>query len=127
MSKPLESFDSFRDFLATISDRIILRDSAFQSLKKDRKSGQVMAVVQSISRHYGGPEEGGWWYDLEVNEESSRAFGLAGAIKLLRTLEEEFVRNRHDRYSVLGGEDYCFYLTTSDDLPRETTSRPRYE
>jgi hypothetical protein len=69
----------------------------------------------AVSRHYGGPEEGGWWYDsgeplasVPVPETASEE-----EIETTRsTLKEMFSHfsDDPDRYSVNGGEDIEVYV-----------------
>lgn len=90
----------------------------------------------AVTREYGGPEEGGWWFDEgrfvkchgEFDDEAmGQADGLADAL-------EEQERDEDDRtgglgryrYSVLGGADTVFYVEDQPGrhFPREY---PRYE
>ncbi len=59
----------------------------------------IYVVVQSISRHYGGPEEGGWWYDFCNTEEVHTVWGWQDARRLTRQLQEEYGQPRFNRYS----------------------------
>ena len=83
--------------------------------------------VYSITRHYGGDEEGGWWYNwyecLEVFPVRDEEQGE----QLRQWLFEQHEGRKHgDIYSVLGGEDIQVYL---EDEPKEseTKERPYYE
>jgi hypothetical protein len=85
-----------------------------------------------VDREYGGPEEGGWWYDsgrlirvLRVEKNAERAHRLAfRATRLLRHLQ----RGRRQVSSVLydGGRVECraFRGTAPAWYPEE---RPHYE
>jgi hypothetical protein len=76
-----------------------------------------------ISRHYGGPEEGGWWYDFSRVLYSTRLKKRA-AKKLGKKLLREIPEQRYDRFSVLGDSDYFVYMgRTSYPV---ATERPRY-
>jgi len=67
-----------------------------------------------VSRHYGGPEEGGWWYDRHVLVHTI-ASGLTedAAFTRVRSMNEKAREERDHggmgRFSVLGGEDVVFY------------------
>jgi hypothetical protein len=89
----------------------------------------VVGVV-GYSRHYGGPEEGGWWYDrcdvLDWQECSSWREGLA----LARRFREEHPTQRHHRGSVLGnGYDTKLVFTRSwqEIETMQSKERPHYE
>lgn len=71
--------------------------------------------VYSVTRHYGGPEEGGWWYDRSrfmhthcFNSDPELAYAES------RRLNEEAKKRRVEdgrsqgRYSVAGGADEVF-------------------
>jgi len=78
-----------------------------------------------ISRHYGGPEEGGWWFDwwqfkcviFEGSEERCRVW--------CERLNQESgpVDGEHDRFSVLGDEGDWFHAV--EDRPCELQSKER--
>lgn len=83
--------------------------------------------VYSITRHYGGAEEGGWWYNwyecIEVFPVRDKEQGE----QLKQWLFEQHKgKKRGDIYSVLGGTDVLVYL---EDEPKksETKERPYYE
>lgn len=60
--------------------------------------------VYSVSRCYGGPEEGGWWYDAgECIERMEVAADKAGDVA--EALRRQYPRTGR-RYSVLGGDDF---------------------
>ena len=81
----------------------------------------------AVSRCYGGPEEGGWWYD------SGRPLA---SVPVTYGAPTEFIshyletllgwKNRDDRYSVLGGEDFVVYVERkiATEFPEST---PHYE
>ena len=39
----------------------------------------VFVTVYEISRNYGGPEEGGWWYDQKIPQSSKKFFDIEEA------------------------------------------------
>lgn len=94
----------------------------------------------SISRHYGGPEEGGWWYDVHepimsvrvdendiaptLHEEDVE--DAAKRIKELYVQRFRPMQPKHNRYSMIGGADIVVVIeeTFAEFYPKE---RPRYE
>jgi hypothetical protein len=95
-----------------------------------------------ITRHYGGPEEGGWWYNHRnpIASIPVKAISVAGPDKwdyelkpinpekvdeFRRYLEDLYMDRREgDIYSVLGGTDISVCL---EDHPARQMLRPRYE
>jgi hypothetical protein len=79
-----------------------------------------------ISRHFGGPEEGGWWFDwwqfkcVMFQGSEPRCQDYA------RTMKEKAagpVDGEHDRFSVLGDEGDWAYIV--EDRPAEFQSKER--
>lgn len=106
-------------------------DARQRGLKEGRVQPFYM-VVEGTSRHYGGPEEGGWWYDWHEVLEVRQAFTLAGALKQMRELRDNYPQPRYNRYSCAnrGEADTRIVLCYGEDDPRwptETKQRPRYE
>ena len=84
--------------------------------------------VYGVTRHYGGPEEGGWWYNwyrlketLPFEENDKTEEQLRAHLKAKYADEEE-----GDIYSVLGGQEV--HILVEDD-PGESSSKevPHYE
>lgn len=104
---------------------------AYDARKRSIAQGKVPAfyvVVVGVSRCYGGPEEGGWYYDAQRTLEVRKVYTVAGALKMVKQLKEEYPKPRHSRSSVLGGEDTYIELCYSEDMfPEETKGRPHYE
>lgn len=83
--------------------------------------------VYSTTRHYGGPEEGGWWYNwntclltIPVNKLTDKQ--KKKMIKLLNKIYE----SSGNIYSVNGGEE--IYIIEEDKIAEsETTETPYYE
>lgn len=87
--------------------------------------------VYEVYRHYGGPEEGGWYWDsgelLISVQVTGKMEGEAEAAELL--LKDYLERSYPDdgsRFSVLGGTDYQVRIEDHDgkSWPEE---RPHYE
>lgn len=94
----------------------------------DLNEDQVnFATVYAITRHYGGPEEGGWWYNwydpvdtiqVHTDEEYETACTL-----LMTTYSSE---KYGSIYSVLGGQD--IEVIREDWFGQHATKeRPYYE
>lgn len=81
--------------------------------------------VYTITRHYGGPEEGGWWYNYYECQESYLIFRWS----LRKTLAKAKMKWRHskhgDIYSVLGGTN-IWIGEEKHKAESETTERPYY-
>ncbi len=81
--------------------------------------------VYRVTRHYGGPEEGGWWFNWYECVKSIRVprenFGYA----LKEKLGKEFI-GKGNIYSVLGGHDFLIF-TENRKAQSETKERPYYE
>lgn len=56
--------------------------------------------VYQLDRGYGGPEEGGWWYDYEYPIESVKCKRGRQALRLTAALSRRYVNNGN-RYSVI--------------------------
>lgn len=91
--------------------------------KRDPNAVRYVNVF-AVTRTYGGPEEGGWWFDegepvasVPVTSEEEQE----AAIKRLETL----FPNTGKRHSVLGGDDHVIYVEDefAQIFPAE---RPRY-
>lgn len=93
----------------------------------DNTDGQTWYVgVYSIRRCYGGPEEGGWWYDSGDLMFSVRCFSEESADDLGALLREKFPRTGK-RYSVLGGYDFEIKVGNTFPIEHFPTNRPHYE
>lgn len=86
----------------------------------------VFVNVYSITRHYGGPEEGGWYYNWNECIES-----IPVQNKFSDLMKEEAIKRYESRkhgniYSVLGGTDIDVRI---EENPKEseTKERPHYE
>lgn len=92
------------------------------------KLQKYFVAVSLVSRHYGGPEEGGWWYDHTEVVDVRRVFGTSAVLGVLESFRNEYPVKRHNRNSVLGTGDYEFLVCTCDEeIPEDTKGKPRYE
>lgn len=91
----------------------------------DTTTTTLYVNVYDVIRNYGGPEEGGWWYDSGEPIESHPVTSMEEAEALRAELENDFPRTGK-RYSVLGGFDYDIFI---EDHPAEEwpAYRPHYE
>lgn len=62
-------------------------------------------------RCYGGPEEGGWWYDRSAVVRVERCDNARRARRIARRAQRDSYRPKYDRFSVLGGTDYDVLVT----------------
>jgi hypothetical protein len=85
-------------------------------------------VCYAVDRRYGGPEEGGWYYDRLQILEVHKVYSFRGGLYAAHLLKEAHPTCRYGRGSVLGGDDvYVRCCYDESDLPAEFTERPRYE
>ena len=83
--------------------------------------------VYYITRHYGGPEEGGWWYDRHECVESIECKSEDEAeIKKQALKKEHQDENFGNIYSVLGGQVVQVAIEPYQ-AHTETVGRPQYE
>lgn len=81
----------------------------------------------AVSRQYGGPEEGGWWYDAGEPLASVPAITDEEVEAAKKMLTERLGwESKHNRYSVLGGDDFevCVQSHVAKHFPE---TRPHYE
>jgi hypothetical protein len=82
--------------------------------------------VYEVDRHYGGPEEGGWWFDAGHVVHSFHLINRTEAESLIELLRQQFT-DTGERYSMAARyDDYRVVLeaTPGADYP---TERPHYE
>lgn len=91
-------------------------------------SSAIFVNVYSVGRSYGGPEEGGWWFDCGTPVESYIVATLpeAHALRDRLTGPDGEYAYTGKRGSVLGGNDYEVMIETDPgtDYP---SNRPHYE
>ena len=98
----------------------------------DQKSPRFISVY-ATTRHYGGPEEGGWWYNVSDCLQSKPIPPCDGEhlksvlTSVIERWCEEYQSEHHgDIYSVLGGSEVWFSLEYHAGESHDV-SRPRYE
>lgn len=108
-----------------------------ESIKKDlyRAIGLGPWFVNSYlkNRAFGGPEEGGWWYDIfqPVNSAmNGKFFSIEEAEQhssCVRTMYDEMNEDRNSDLNSVNCE-WKYVVLIQDHLPRpEPTVRPHYE
>lgn len=102
-----------------------------------RENAETVFVVQyEIQRHYGGAEEGGWWYDEwtlttvlgEFPAGSEDPYLMADKLnrELAAELAEQLGLSMEERFSVAGMVDHRWVV--DEELGEmELTETPRYE
>lgn len=87
----------------------------------------VHANAYRITRHYGGPEEGGWWYDRGEPLGSLPCASQREAREACDKMRKKFKRlAKGDISSVLGGAEVGVYIEDGFAKPFPE-SRPIYE
>lgn len=88
-------------------------------------SAALFVNVWGVSRVYGGPEEGGWWYDTGECIKTVVCTSRDEADRVRNEQREEFPMTSR-RYSMIGGDDWD---VTIDDEPGKffPEERPHYE
>ena len=86
--------------------------------------------VHSVSRHYGGPEEGGWWYDktyvgFSIRRKNRIAKKIYKALKSF--VEKENSGKRRDRFSMAAGNTPDLEADMGSHGFQSDLRRPRYE
>lgn len=93
------------------------------------KSGEPQpfyVVLYQIDRLYGGPEEGGWYWDRIIASEITRVWDWKNALKEIRYLQEEYPKPKYSRGSVLGGTDIEIRVIPSKDYIHEQRTKPQW-
>ncbi len=97
------------------------------------KQPSFLIVAWGTSRAYGGPEEGGWWYDIDTVLEVRRAFTFEEGLRHARELREEYPQPRYNRFSCANrGEDdvyiRCVYAENDPRMPEDSPrGKPVYQ
>jgi hypothetical protein len=88
--------------------------------------GPFFVNVYEVERAYGGPEEGGWWFDTgHLIQSTPCGTDYALAEEVQGQVRSIYPRT-DKRYSVIGGDDYNVVIEThpGKDFPEEW---PHYE
>lgn len=108
----------------SLTDELWAEVEAF--LKAKREETRMFVTAYEVTRHYGGPEEGGWWYNwfepiqtVPVAKEDAETM-----VSVLKERYEDRVEG--NIYSVLGGTAVDVIIE-DEPATHATTERPRYE
>jgi hypothetical protein len=107
-------------------DKVVIPRSLFIKLL----SRPFYVGVVGTSRHYGGPEEGGWWYDWTDVLDWEEANGWKAGLEIVRRFREEHPTQKYGRHSVLGNGDdtrIIFSRSSAEIESWQSTERPHYE
>ena len=93
----------------------------------------VYVSEYSVTREYGGPEEGGWWFDkaqhvrmICICEDQQAASQISMSLNSAQNEIDESDPEYAGRYSVNGGADIVFY--SEDSIGDHTLKEwPHYE
>ena len=108
------------------------RDELPLELVTPRKGVWSVAIYHE-EQAWGGPEEGGWWYDAgELLERPVRYFktedaAYAYARRLVRHLDRVNRKSRYEYSSVLSEGRYTAMVNDGHPLPGFPMTRPHYE
>lgn len=96
--------------------------------KKSKKSHsrKVTLTLYSVTRCYGGPEEGGWWYDWYEHVRSFRPMKPCRVERVQDREDAKMGSREKTRHLSNGGEDLVWM---TEAIPGEfrSTERPHYE
>lgn len=133
---PVDNVHEIYNSLAQVSDDYCgeLWNISKRIERKFRKrEGEVLPIylaVVSTSRHYGGPEEGGWWYNWSTVEEVRRAWDWKTALKYARELKEDCPQPKFGIGSAANRGEPEFQIVVCSDPSfyecMETKERPYY-
>lgn len=137
-----ESKEECEAYMATQGKALELRENGvcqvcdlYEKRQAHLREGRVdpfYLVVSGTSRHYGGPEEGGWWYNWTEILEVRRAFTFQEGLRQARELRDKYPQPKYDIYSCANDgepntEITLCYGEADPRWPHESTERPRYE
>ena len=132
---PDPAFDTCDEFDSDEEDGVCAVCDMYDQRKAKVEAGEqtsFLIVAYGVSRHYGGPEEGGWWYDWTAILEVRVAYTLIGGLRHARELREKYSQPKYDRYSCSNNGEADIYIRTYHSendprFPKESVERPRYE
>lgn len=88
---------------------------------------RMFVNVYERDRHFGGPEEGGWWWDSFEAKSTRRCASEKQARQWQAKIEASFTEPHYGVYSVLyaGGSFVCW--VEEHPAKNQPEERPRYE
>lgn len=86
----------------------------------------VYVAVIEVDRHYGGGEEGGWWFNSENVLEQLRSWGVRTVMHDIILLRDKYSNSGYGVYSAAGNSQMYIRVSKepSVNLPER---RPHYE
>lgn len=89
----------------------------------------VYVGVVSRTRHCGGPEEGGWYYDWTQVIDILEFNSFRELLRNVKEMRKDYPTCQRGRGSVIGGADVTIYMSRSKKLIEDlqSTDVPRYE
>jgi hypothetical protein len=105
----------------------VLCDAGYDNGQEYEEWHAIHVNVYLVDMAYGGPEEGGWYFDYGEVLESHQVNSLSEAVTLKEKLEGKYSNEgRHEISSVLSRGVYRVWIETraGKNFPAE---RPRYE
>jgi hypothetical protein len=95
-----------------------------------RETGPYYCNIYLADQAYGGPEEGGWWYEYGTPHDCWRFDGYIAAMEWRRTVGEPLIekmnKGRRPMHSVLSEGRYTLCMETTLPHPYPA-KRPHYE
>lgn len=129
----LVDHDAFEElFDVPFASRKDIKSFESDMRRRDLKEGAELPVyvgVVSVTRHYGGPEEGGWYYDWHQVEDIATCYSFLDTLRAVKSFRRVYPTCSRGRGSVIGGADTFIYMSRSIKLIEncQTKERPRYE
>ena len=88
-----------------------------------QKTMRYVNVVE-VDQHYGGPEEGGWWYDSWVVQEVHGPMEEEAAWELADELREgKWKATGKSSSTIYAGGDYRVWVTKEPEVDGDNWSR----
>ena len=88
---------------------------------------QWFVGVYSVGQGYGGPEEGGWWFECGELVQQTAVNSFEEAQELRNRLAAGEFPDTGKRYSVLAGDDYRINIDIRPMVTSFPDTRPHYE
>ena len=85
------------------------------------------AVVYEVDRIYGGPEEGGWWYDAGTLVKSKEFKSEDEAKAKAKKWRKKFPDTGASSSVIYRGGDYHVYVSTKEPVVYYPEVAPHYE
>lgn len=97
-------------------------------MRRNDLSKPIYVAVVETTRHYGGPEEGGWCYDWHQVVETKECYTFRHLLWWVKELRRVFPTCQRGRGSVIGGADVTIYMLRHEHLIKRLQSSevPKY-